>query len=132
MASLRALILRARESAEYRGHSLARFTHNRKTQAYAYCETGCGMGAFVDTKPAPNGIDISGRAVAVNCPNREVTHAETPRTVRVVMESEVYGADTFGPYDSPEEAAQAIDRLKESAAALKDGVERRYTVEDAE
>jgi hypothetical protein len=48
------------------------------------------------------------------------------------MESEVYGADTFGPYDSPEEAAQAIDRLKESAAALKDGVERRYTVEDAE
>ena len=67
--SKQSLIRDAREAATWRGHRMARFTHESKTQAYAYCQTGCGMGAFVDTKPSANGIDIHGRAVALNCPN---------------------------------------------------------------
>lgn len=69
MTKLNKLKKEAREAAEFRGHRLQRFRHDSKTNAYAYCATGCGMGVFVSTNPPPNGIDISGRAVAVQCPN---------------------------------------------------------------
>jgi hypothetical protein len=32
----------------------------------SFCKT-CGMGVYVDGHPAPNGIDIHGEAVALNC-----------------------------------------------------------------
>ena len=76
MNKLSRLIASARESATSRGHKMQRFTHEYEgRQAYSYCDTGCGMGAFVQTRPMPNDIDISGRAVAVNCPNAEDEHA---------------------------------------------------------
>lgn len=62
----------ARESAEFRGHTLTRFRRapyprKRGQQFRAYCRT-CEAWVFVDTAPAPNGISIYGRAVALNCP----------------------------------------------------------------
>jgi len=60
----------ARESASWRGHTLGRFsfnvTRNGRATACAEC-TRCKMWVGVDTRPAPNGIDIGGEAVALNC-----------------------------------------------------------------
>lgn len=71
MTKLAKLKREAREAAEFRGHRLFRF-RGKTLDAWAYCKTGCGMGAFVHTNPPPNGIGIHGRAVAEECPNREV------------------------------------------------------------
>lgn len=56
----------AKSSATWRGHNLTRFETLGNTTANAVCKK-CGMETFVDAKPAPNGIDISGQAVALNC-----------------------------------------------------------------
>jgi hypothetical protein len=47
----------------------------------------------------------------------------------VIVESEEYSPETHGPYDSLAGAQAAIARVKESAAKLGDGVERRYSIE---
>lgn len=68
MTSLRTLKREARESATWRGHSLSRF-HTYTTaerRAVAHCRN-CPASVVVDCYPAPNGIDIGGDAVAVNC-----------------------------------------------------------------
>lgn len=41
--------------------------------------------------------------------------------------SEEYGSETFGPYDSYEEAAKVMHRIAEKA--VNDGVMRSYTLE---
>ena len=71
----------ALESAEWRGHKMWRFEHYRMTwqgkllkdrhAGTARCKV-CGAYASFDTYPPPNGIDISGDAVALNCPIKEV------------------------------------------------------------
>lgn len=43
---------------------------------------------------------------------------------KVVMESDEFGRDRFGPYDTLKEALEAIGRLHESAIKQNDGVER--------
>lgn len=62
----------ARLSAHRRSHFLTPFRkhsedHNN-TCATAICRN-CGMTVTVNTRPAPNQIDIGGEAVALNCPN---------------------------------------------------------------
>ena len=40
--------------------------------------------------------------------------------------SEEYGNDTFGPYDSEEEAMEGIERVQAKSNELNDGIEREY------
>lgn len=47
-------------------HSGTRYGHTVKDAAWTACEY-CGLTAFVDAHPPPNGIEISGEAVALNC-----------------------------------------------------------------
>lgn len=60
------LITIAIQSAEYRKHRLNRWV-SVEYSAYARC-VFCDMQVTVDANPPPNGIDISGQAVALNCP----------------------------------------------------------------
>ena len=56
----------AAESCELRNHWMSPFTTLSDTRAVSAC-TLCGMEVHVNTRPAPNGIDIGGEAVALNC-----------------------------------------------------------------
>ena len=71
MKSLNLLKLEAIVSAEhYRSHSMGPWEAgewNEDTTSYCTCEW-CGAHLAVDSKPQPNGIDISGDSVAINCP----------------------------------------------------------------
>ena len=46
-----------------------------------YMQTGvckdCGMCVYLDEDPTPNGIDIGGKAVALNCPKLNPNYKET-------------------------------------------------------
>ena len=72
MRKLEQLKKEAREACEFRGHRMSRFSMLNKgrpnggTWASAYCLV-CFKTVFIDTKPLPNGIDISGEAVALSC-----------------------------------------------------------------
>ena len=67
----------ALESAAWRGHQMGRFEHYHGTwlgqrlpnrhAGTAKCKI-CGAYASFNTYPPPNGIDIGGDAVALNCP----------------------------------------------------------------
>lgn len=58
----------ARQAASQRGHVLKPFLRGEyNTEVFVSVCRHCEMGAVVDPDPAPNGIDISGRAVAMNC-----------------------------------------------------------------
>lgn len=57
---------RAVRAAQGRNHRLGGWTDYDEYRASAVCEV-CGKEAYVDSKPAPNGIDVSGEAVALNC-----------------------------------------------------------------
>lgn len=50
----------------------------------------------------------------------------------VIVTSELYGSDTFGPYDTAQLADEAITRLKTAAEQQNDDVEREYSIVDAE
>lgn len=69
LTTVQRLAKSADQSARSRGHILKSWrwqgTNDRMT-GEAYCQCGCV--AMVDTKPAPNGIEISGEAVAITCP----------------------------------------------------------------
>jgi hypothetical protein len=60
----------ARMFAENRGHEMGKFTSLVNTPqrhtAEATC-LHCGKTAHVDDNPPPNGINVSGEAVAVQC-----------------------------------------------------------------
>lgn len=60
------LKVQAARSAQARNHRLAGWTDYAGEKASAVCEV-CGKEAYVDANPAPNGIDVSGEAVALNC-----------------------------------------------------------------
>jgi len=59
----------ALDSCRWRGHQMTPF----KLYSDTICAVGvshcrvCGREVYIDTLPAPNGINIGGEAVAVNC-----------------------------------------------------------------
>jgi hypothetical protein len=63
-----ALVKGALESATWRGHQMVRAGSTMTTKAFE-CSI-CGATAYADFDPAPNGIDIGGSAVALNCPSK--------------------------------------------------------------
>ena len=61
----------AATSCSSRGHKMSKFSTHRTLMSerrigISYCKE-CRMMVVVDTHPAPNGIDIGGEAVALNC-----------------------------------------------------------------
>jgi len=59
----------ALESCNWRGHRMERFrvsSDNTRVIAYSHCRD-CHREVSCDTNPLPNGIDIGGEAVALNC-----------------------------------------------------------------
>ena len=55
-------------SCSCRGHDMGRFKRHDywRTSSYSHCRR-CGMQVVVNTRPTPNGIDIGGEAVALDC-----------------------------------------------------------------
>lgn len=68
-----ALLLLIREgldTARWRGHAMSVVsTDTQRGQSVHRCKT-CGAEVHCDVSPPPNGIDIGGDAVALNCPVR--------------------------------------------------------------
>jgi hypothetical protein len=69
------LVHKALKTIKWRGHKMGYFIkltynenipHLERITGHAICKK-CGMEAYIDTRPPPNGIDISGEAVALNC-----------------------------------------------------------------
>ena len=59
-------------STKHRGHLMRWFRPyitNYRALQLGECDQ-CGAYVALDTKPLPNGIDIGGKAVAVNCGDR--------------------------------------------------------------
>ncbi|KKM18488.1 hypothetical protein LCGC14_1665130 [marine sediment metagenome] len=68
---LRRLKREARESCTWRGHSMKPFeTVIPNKRVFSECRNCTGY-VQVDTFPPPNGIDIGGDALALNCPIKE-------------------------------------------------------------
>ena len=70
--SVTLLKIEAQCAVKFRGHNLNRWSSSfdikgNQIKADAHCKH-CGMAVFVNSRPAPNDIDISGEAVALNCP----------------------------------------------------------------
>ena len=64
---LESLIKEALDSCEFRGHKMVGVRiFADGTKASSTCIV-CGKGIYVETNPMPNGIDISGEAIALNC-----------------------------------------------------------------
>lgn len=61
------LKLSADDAATYRGHVLGTWHDYESSRSMATCQK-CECAVWVDAHPAPNGIDVSGSAVAINCP----------------------------------------------------------------
>jgi hypothetical protein len=61
------LLRDGKESAALRGHRMGDNVYLSFTCAHANC-IDCGMEVYANTLPMPNEIDISGEAVALNCP----------------------------------------------------------------
>lgn len=60
----------ALEGAKWRGHKMPyRWEHLNPHCWCKECKV-CGYEVVVDTKPAPNGIDIGGKAVALTCSSK--------------------------------------------------------------
>lgn len=66
-----ALKSQAIRAATARNHRLGPWTDFDNYRACAKCEV-CGKEAYIDGRPAPNGIDVSGEAVALNCSRDEL------------------------------------------------------------
>jgi len=63
-------------ACKFRGHKMGGFGFTLKAggmgQRGGYTCEKCGRMAQYDTNPEPNGIDISGEAVAVNCDTEHI------------------------------------------------------------
>jgi len=68
MKKLDTLSAQLKESAEWRGHSM--IANGSTNTSRAFKCANCGMTAYADSNPTPNGIDIGGKAVALNCTSR--------------------------------------------------------------
>ena len=60
----------ARAAATYRGHTMGRFVFDGVRYWDSECRC-CYMKAYVTGSPQPNEIEVSGEAVALNCPYPE-------------------------------------------------------------
>ena len=60
------LKLKAEQVASTRGHKIYDWNETGRHSAIAFCEN-CGRYVQVDSKPLPNGIDIGGPALALQC-----------------------------------------------------------------
>ena len=69
MAALDKLQQRATEACNSRGHKLGKWDiRNGESRSLATNEcTECGAWVQCNTKPLPNGIDVAGNALALNC-----------------------------------------------------------------
>lgn len=63
---LRTLKKHALSSTKHRGHNMNKFYWSGSGAAQAFCKD-CRMSVTVEENPAPNSIDISGLALALNC-----------------------------------------------------------------
>lgn len=68
MTTLERLRLEALEACHWRGHNMHKFTshHLHATQRDSWCLT-CAKQVTINSRPAPNEIDVGGEAVALNC-----------------------------------------------------------------
>lgn len=66
MTHINRLRLEALKACNGRGHKMSRFTRLASHTMESICRR-CNRGVCLNTKPAPNEIDISGEAVALNC-----------------------------------------------------------------
>lgn len=58
----------ALESCKFRGHKMTRFKKMGKPLSFSHSQCNkCGKNVYVHTNPPPNGIEISGEAVALGC-----------------------------------------------------------------
>ena len=66
----------AQESAEFRGHSIRWYAphHGERASTQIGECRWCGLEAYICTNPMPNGIDIGGEAVALNCGGDKEVH----------------------------------------------------------
>lgn len=78
MRSIESLVREARATAKWRGHSMPpvriwrQYDQNNEQRGIAQSECRvCKAFIQCETHPAPNGIDIGGSAVAVNCPEEK-------------------------------------------------------------
>jgi hypothetical protein len=73
MRTLTDLKSEAQKAAAWRGHHLAAwYTDVSRGLATSHCATtGCQAWVRVENRPSPNGIEIGGSAVAVNCPTAD-------------------------------------------------------------
>lgn len=71
MTKLERLRKQAREACTFRKHTLGPFKYTRNnTRGHAKCPR-CNHCVFINTRPAPNEIPISGEAVALHCREEE-------------------------------------------------------------
>ncbi|MDP1614797.1 MAG: hypothetical protein Q8L68_03280 [Methylococcales bacterium] len=77
MRKLDRLKREALDACKFRGHRMGRFVSynpafgiRSTTTAFAFC-TVCHRAVGIDAKPLPNGIEIGGEAVALNCESEE-------------------------------------------------------------
>jgi len=66
MKKLERLRREALESCKFRGHKMALFIHKYQHCWFSKCQC-CGKEVTVVDNPQPNGIEIGGEAVALNC-----------------------------------------------------------------
>lgn len=66
MRKIEQLKREAIESCNNHNHSMGNFKRINIDVSMAECDE-CGMQVFIDTNPMPNGIDVSGQAVALYC-----------------------------------------------------------------
>jgi hypothetical protein len=73
MTDMKLLQLEALEACKFRGHTMGPFLSHKPYPdviAWSRCKV-CDMQVVVNVKPAPNGIDIGGEAVALTCEPKE-------------------------------------------------------------
>ncbi len=63
---------KARHSTKLRGHRMEKSWKRLDAQGWEQSLKciECGMESIIDLQPLPNGVDISGEAIALNCPVR--------------------------------------------------------------
>lgn len=66
MKKIERLRISAVESCNFQGHKMKPFSRKYRHWWSSECRI-CGMGVYIDDEPAPNSIDVSGEAVALNC-----------------------------------------------------------------
>ncbi len=68
MTTIDRLKREAKAAADWRGHKMSKwYGGGRSSEKFCECEV-CHARAYVDANPPANGIDVAGRAVALNCP----------------------------------------------------------------